>query len=65
MKAVALLLVCLPLLAADATDEQGDTIKLSRQDVQKCAAGGGCVVVTVALLQALLKTARTCTAAWT
>lgn len=43
MKALAILLLCAPLLAAEM---EGDRIKLSPDEMRQCAEGGGCVVVT-------------------
>lgn len=56
MKALAILLLCAPLMAAEL---DGDRIKLTPDEVQKCAAGGGCVV-TVEVLRAIAARLQTC-----
>lgn len=57
MKALAILLLCAPLMAAEM---EGDRIKLTPDEVQKCAAGGGFVVVTVEVLRAIAARLQTC-----
>jgi hypothetical protein len=55
-------LVCLMAVAivASAADVQGRVITLDDEDIQACADGDGCVIVTVKLLQELRKAAMSC-----
>lgn len=62
MKAIVLLLFCLPLMAAELT---GDTIKMTADEVARCAAGGGCVLITVDVLAKLSNKTRVCGKDWT
>lgn len=57
MKALAILLLCAPLMAAEL---EGDKIKLSPDEMRQCVEGGGCVVVTVDVLRRLAARLQTC-----
>lgn len=57
MKALTLLLLCAPLLAAEM---EGDRIKLTPDEMRQCAEGGGCVVVTVDILRRLAARLQSC-----
>lgn len=55
MRAIAILLLCAPLAAAEL---EGNAIKLTPEEVQQCAAGGGCVVDVLRRLAARLQSCR-------
>lgn len=47
-------------LTAPAADFDGNAIKLSADEVAKCAAQGGCVVITVEMLRTIVEAAQMC-----
>lgn len=47
-------------LPAPAVEWQGDTIKLTTEEAAKCAAQGGCVVITVDVLRNVVQAAQDC-----
>ena len=62
MKALFILLLC---TACAAVEMDGNTIKLDAAETKKCAAEGGCVVMTVDVLRRLLDKLKTCGRDWT
>lgn len=47
-------------LAATAAELDGNAIKLSADEAAKCAAQGGCVVITVEMLRTIVEAAQMC-----
>lgn len=47
-------------IAATAAELDGNAIKLSADEVAKCAAQGGCVVITVEMLRNIVEAAQMC-----
>lgn len=57
MKAVALVLICGPLLAASL---DGNKIVLTEDEVRRCAEAGGCTIITNDVLLRILEDGKTC-----
>lgn len=62
MKALCILLLC---AGCAAVEMDGNTIKLNPTEEKRCAAEGGCVVMTVDVLRKLLDKLKTCGRDWT
>lgn len=45
---------------APAVEWQGESIKLTAEEAAKCAAQGGCVVITVDVLRTVVDAAQDC-----
>lgn len=47
-------------LTVPAAELDGNAIKLSADEAAKCAAQGGCVVITVEMLRTIVEAAQMC-----
>ena len=47
-------------LPAPAVEWDGNTIKLTAEEAAKCRSEGGCVVITVDMLRAVVRSAESC-----
>lgn len=57
---IAAVLVSSCVMPVPAVEWDGSTIKLSPDEMKKCQAEGGCVVVTVEMLRIIVETAQSC-----
>lgn len=57
---IAAVLVSSCVMPAPAVEGEGNTIKLSPDELKKCQSEGGCVVITATMLRAIVEAAQLC-----
>jgi len=60
MRTLILAAMSLCVTPAPAVEVDGNTIKLSADEMRRCANEGGCAVITIDVLRRLLETAQMC-----